>query len=267
MPSTYAHYRMGCEVKKEISGKVKDVVENNRSLYLTGLHGPDILFYYRPLMPNRISSIGYNTHARSGRVFFENAAEIIKLHDMDERYISYICGLICHFALDVTCHGYIDEKIEKSGISHTEIEVEFDRKLMVEDGLDPIRHRLTDHIEPSKENAGIIRPFFKGTETAHIEKALRSMIFYNDLLIAPSDIKRHMINVLLKVTGNYKEMHGLVVNREPNPSCADSNEKLSELYAKARDAAVKLMPEYIEHLTDDAPLDHIYDMTFGSKLV
>ena len=32
--------------------------------------------------------------------------------------------------------GYIDEKIAKSGISHTEIEVEFDRNLMEKDGLD-----------------------------------------------------------------------------------------------------------------------------------
>lgn len=27
------------------------------------------------------------------------------------------------------CHGYIDEKIQASGVSHAEIEVEFDRML------------------------------------------------------------------------------------------------------------------------------------------
>ena len=48
---------------------------------------------------------------------------MLKAHESDARYLSYACGLVCHFALDVTCHGYIDEKIEASGATHTEIEV------------------------------------------------------------------------------------------------------------------------------------------------
>ena len=37
--------------------------------------------------------------------------------------------LLCHFSLDVMCHGYIDEKIQAGGVSHAEIEIEFDRML------------------------------------------------------------------------------------------------------------------------------------------
>lgn len=62
--------------------------------------------------------------------------------------------MLNHFALDVSCHGYIDEKIAASGISHTEIEVEFDRMLMLMDGKDPLRQNLTEHIVPCMEKCG-----------------------------------------------------------------------------------------------------------------
>ena len=44
--------------------------------------------------------------------------------------------------------------------SHAEIEAEWDRKLMVMDGYNPVAHRLTDHIHSTKENAGVIQTFF-----------------------------------------------------------------------------------------------------------
>lgn len=43
--------------------------------------------------------------------------------------LSLIWRLLCHFSLDVMCHRYIDEKIQAGGVSHAEIEVEFDRML------------------------------------------------------------------------------------------------------------------------------------------
>lgn len=49
--------------------------------------------------------------------------------------LSYIYGFICHYALDHACHTYVEQKIMASGVPHTEIEVEFDRMLMLEDGL------------------------------------------------------------------------------------------------------------------------------------
>ena len=58
MPSTYAHYRMGQQVRTMLDGNEKKIVEKYPQLYLIGLHGPDILFYYKPLKSNAINSIG-----------------------------------------------------------------------------------------------------------------------------------------------------------------------------------------------------------------
>ena len=113
MPSTYAHYRMGREVAEELTGEAWHTLSMYRQLYLIGLHGPDILFYYKPLKSNAINGIGYGMHGRPGIEFFEHAVKVIENKDNKAPYLAYMYGVMCHFALDVTCHGYIDEKIEQ----------------------------------------------------------------------------------------------------------------------------------------------------------
>lgn len=208
MPSTYAHYRMGQQVRSMLDGNEKKIVEKYPQLYLIGLHGPDILFYYKPLKSNSINSIGYELHRHSGKEFFERARKVISGKNNREPYLAYTYGVLNHFALDVSCHGYIEDKINESGISHAEIEVEFDRELMVMDKKNPITQSLVRHIIPSEENAKVISEFYPGTTMQDVKKALEGMISYNNLLVAPSRIKRWFIYLLLKVSGNYKEMHG-----------------------------------------------------------
>ena len=65
MPSTYAHYRLGQQVRRELEGNERKIIEKYPQLYLIGLHGPDILFYYKPLRPNPVNQIGYDLHPES----------------------------------------------------------------------------------------------------------------------------------------------------------------------------------------------------------
>lgn len=266
MPSSYAHYRMGQDVRKDVTKDAGKIIEDYPELYLIGLHGPDILFYYKPLGKNIVNQTGYEMHERPGREFFTQAGEIIKKHSGQEAYLAYIYGFLCHFALDVTCHGYIEQKIQESGISHAEIEVEFDRELLVMDGLDPIREKLTTHIVPSGENADVIKDFYPGITEKQVEKALKGMIFYTNFLVAPSKLKRQLIYTGLKLAGHYDGMKGQIVNYEKNPACADSTEILLKLYPKAEELAVQLIEEYNAFLKDDQPLKEIYQYTFGGVM-
>ena len=265
MPSTYAHYRLGQQVINSVPKWKKNIIEKNKELFNIGLHGPDILFYYEPLKSNPVNAIGYGMHEHSGREFFEHAAEIIREKDHDARYLAYAYGFICHFVLDTTCHGYIDDKIAESGVSHAEIEVEFDRSLMIEDGYDPNTHNLTGHIVTSAKNAEVISDFFPGTTPDQVEDALKGMIKYNNLLIAPSRWKRKFIYALLRVSGNYREMHGLLVNFQANPDCEDSTRILRRLYDITLERAVKLIGEYDSYLVGEQKLDALYHYTFGGK--
>ena len=50
MPSTYAHYRFGREVAQSLSPQNKSIVQTYPELYAIRLHGPDLFFYYQPLI-------------------------------------------------------------------------------------------------------------------------------------------------------------------------------------------------------------------------
>ncbi len=268
MPAIYAHYRMGQEVRKQLKGTAAQAVEAYPQPYLIGLHGPDILFYYKPLSGGEINREGSLMHDRSGRCFFERAARIIREGEASDRlaYLSYTCGFICHFALDVSCHGYIAQK-EKSGITHSEIESEFDRELMVMDGLDPVSHRLTDHLVASLENGRIIAPFYSvPVQPEDIRKAIKGMIFYSGVFLAPGRAKRGLVDLALRLSGHYQWLRGLMINYEKNPACDDSCKKLLELYGKAQVLAVRLIAEYEDYLEGKHPLDGIYEYNFESEL-
>ena len=75
MPSTYAHYRMGQEVYRNLTGKPKQIIEKYKELYDIGLHGPDILFYYVPFRKNKVNELGNQIHEEEAFGFFENCRE------------------------------------------------------------------------------------------------------------------------------------------------------------------------------------------------
>ena len=55
----------------------------------------------------------------------------------------------------------------------------------------------------------------------------------------------------------------LVANLQPNPRCEASDKELEALYQQALPLAVRLITEYVEGLSNGAPLDKAYDHTFG----
>lgn len=267
MPSTYAHYRFGHEVLDGLPEAIQAVIRGNLDLYHIGLHGPDLLFYDRPLWSTPVNRVGYGTHERPGADFFVPAANLLAAKGFPEPHLAYLYGFLCHFALDRACHGYIDEKIAASGVRHTEIEVEFDRMLLLRDGKDPLRQSLTGHIHPSPASAAVIAGFFPPVTARQVYHAEKSFVFYNRLLLAPGRVKRGLIFTLFRLTGNYTEMHGLVVNRTPNPLCADSDGVLDGLYRQAIPTARHLIGTWLDTARGERPWDDLYRYTFGSKYV
>lgn len=266
MPSTYAHYVFGKKVLQALPPDLSALARGHRQLYDIGLHGPDILFYYRALTANKVNSVGFGMHARPARDFFAPAKEALASLPAPQRGAAeaYLLGFVCHFALDSACHGYIESKIAASGVTHTEIESEFDRSLLLSQGIEPLSARLTGHIFPSAENAAVIAPFFEGVNAKQVEKALRSMLFYNGLLRAPRAPKRFIVNTALRLTGNYKEMHGMMIAKNPIPACADSNLRLSKLMNRAVGECVALAENLSSYLAGGAELSPAFGKTFGA---
>ena len=149
MPSTYAHRLFGEEMLPLYPAAVAEAARARRALFDIGLHGPDLLFYYKVLKADPVNAVGYRLHGLPGRDFFGPAKGVWEASPDRGGALAYLLGFVCHFALDSDCHGYIENKIARSHVTHTEIESEFDRFLLEKQGIEPLSARLVGHIRPT----------------------------------------------------------------------------------------------------------------------
>ncbi|MBR4982115.1 MAG: zinc dependent phospholipase C family protein [Lachnospiraceae bacterium] len=266
MPTSYAHYKFGQEVRSRLTGEIAEIIAEYPQLFHLGLHGPDLLFYYNALKKNKINTIGFGLHEYSGKYVFERAAKVIREKNMDQAHQAYIFGFLCHYSLDVSCHGCVNA-FDATGIAgHLEIEAELDREMLIRDGKDPLRTLLTGHLVSSRENAEVIKDFFPGVTTEEIEKTIKDMIFYLNFLVARGKFKRWIFVNGLKLVGKYDEFGGLMISEKKNHDCDKTVERLLELYEDAKDLAVKLIQEYPLYLRGEKELDEVYKYSFDSEL-
>ena len=97
MPAVYAHYKFGKKVYRALPEDVRRLVRENAPAYWLGLHGPDLLFYYRAMGKNRVNQLGVRMHRESARFFFEKARRVYRKRP-SYVLLSYLCGFLCHFA-------------------------------------------------------------------------------------------------------------------------------------------------------------------------
>lgn len=263
MPTTYAHFKHGEAVRERVNPEAKKIIDKYPELFHFGVHGPDLLFYYDALKKNPVNRLGSAIHSRPGKEFFGPAAEVIRELEQEKSgdlnaSLAYLYGFLCHYSLDVCCHGYIQEKIDASGISHAEIEAELDRELLVRDGLDPVRAKVTGHLVPSGRNARVISRFFGGVSQEEILKAMKDMVKYLDILVMPEKWKRGFAFLVLRLAKQYDGKHGLIINYEKNVECNDSTEMLLELFEAAVPLAVSLIDGFPSLEKD------VYDYDFVS---
>ena len=117
MPSTYAHRRFGTNVLEHLPDELRAQLEQNRELYDIGLHGPDLLFYYHAAKSNPVGALGNAMHEEPGRVFFDRARRVVHCEADRDAALAYALGFVCHFALDSTCHPYVERFTRESGVT------------------------------------------------------------------------------------------------------------------------------------------------------
>lgn len=260
MASNYAHYKFGHLAAEKSSERVRKIVENNKELFDIGVHGPDILFYYKPyknpVKKNEISSRGYGLHKRTGREVFSS---FLPLATGDAQK-AYVLGFLTHFVLDTAVHSYIERQTEKGILTHIEMENEFDRELLTNDGFNPLREKLT-HLIPSDENCGVISRFWEGVSPEAVKKAISTMIFCTNVLVTENTLKRGAIRALFGVTGQYKTLHGLLINKKPNPDFEESTKELQKRF----DASVEIASELMDKLLSENLNDEIFSRVFSDN--
>jgi len=260
MPSSYAHYRFGCQTAAFLPDKVQLCVVQQRHLYEIGLHGPDFLFFRNPLFLDRLYKLGLLVHRIPGKVFFENAAASI-VKDPTPGQISYLFGVLNHFVLDSICHPYVNQIAQSKKAGHIELETEFDRKLMLLDGVKkPYHQKLTGHIcLKNKQDPYDIALFYPGASPADIRTCFRLFCLVGNLCALPFTPLRKLLTSG-KCGATAKEM---VMHIEDNPNCTPYIPELLALYQQALGLFPKLSENLYAHLTNHVPLQEEFDLIFG----
>lgn len=263
MPGGYAHFKFGQEVLKRLPNETSQIINQHRGLFDIGVHGPDILFFYNALYSNPVSKLGFALHDKTGEEFFTVAKTVLQKHMDSPAHFAYIYGVLCHFALDATCHGCVEYFIHKSGICHTIIENEFDRNLMEADGKDAVSTSLVKHLKPTKHHGEVMHVFYPPVTAKEAKKAIGDSVFYNGLMLAPNKLDRNFKFFLLKLVGQYEKRLEHFMGYHKEEKCEESNQALLELFNKAIETAVILITEYMDFVKEDGPLHPIYNYTFA----
>ena len=259
MPTTYMHWRFGQECIGVLPDELKRIVNDHRDLYDIGVHGPDIFFY--DLLHKDVSSYAATSHETAAREFFANACRVYAEHSEKEEMMAYLLGFLSHFALDSSCHGYIERKAEVSGISHNSIEAEYDAHMMRLDGREVNLVDRVESLKPSRHNAEIISYFFP-FDAKTIYRMTKGQKILLGSLNCVSDFKYRFVSWLfLKL--DKKDYRDLLIPREETEGCRDSNLRLDKL----RKVALKRFPELLENLinclNDEDELDKYFNHDFG----
>ncbi len=266
MASTYTHYAFARDVLPKLPAAIQEVILNERQLYDIGCHGSDLFFYYHPLKQNDVSTFGHELHEKKATLFFADCIRVLKKRNYNRASLSYIFGFITHFALDSCVHGYVERKAQSHSdedFDHGTIEVEFDRYLLVKEEKDPIRTSLIKHIVASKRNASIIAGFFPNVGYKKTKVALNSIIFFNNILNAPSKLKRQIVYFLLKKLGKYDSLRSQLISFDGDSRCIETNKELQKRYDKAIPVAVKLIKNFNAVLKTTDPLDNRFNKSFS----
>lgn len=262
MPSVYAHYRFGRDIYELLPEEPKACVTKYRELFDIGLQGPDILFFYRPIFHNYVNQLGYQIHKWQGRRFFQTATRMIRNRQKKEASIAYLCGVACHYALDLVCHPYVEELVKYQHMNHCAIEGAFERCLIVEDHL-PLDTLVTGSIKPSKQNAAVIHRFYGRTTGKQVLSALRCMVWCNDALRMKDNIMKKTIFFLIRLVGKYNSIAGMIITPEPSPEFSESDVELRRRYDMAKPIALNLIAELLSNIASGQRLSKQFNATFN----
>ncbi len=264
MPAAYTHLTFGLAVEKTFAGTpIAQIIKQHKELYLIGLHGPDILFYYKALGQNPVNKQGNSMHFVSALPFFVKSRDVVNNAPDKDAALAYIYGFICHLALDYACHSYVEHCIQLSGMGHTEIETYLDRSYLLKDGRNPLKHNVASHIAATDYAGRIIAPFFTDVTPLQLTQSLKGMRMYNGLFLPSNPLKEGIVRLGMKILGKYDSLSGLIMRHSSNAATDRMVNKLQSLLEEAVPVAADMITQYDLYRQFQGELDARFDKHFS----
>lgn len=235
MPSIYAHFKFGNEVKKllkkdESTSKEYAVIEKYPKEFEIGLQGPDILFFYKEEKSDSFKRKGYTLHRKDAYIFFEDSLETVRKYGKNSGQFAYILGYILHFVLDSECHPLIGKAEKQSGCSHARIEADLDYTCLAADGRVPYKFDLSKLVPVEKSVAESILPFCDSDmNTKKIMKMLKNMRRIKRIYYMPHFLKRFIIVRFQNARGKKNRIYQQAVSKFRDEKCAHFTDELMKV--------------------------------------
>ncbi len=115
MPNIITHVLFARELEDKLNNEAKQKIQHNQALYEIACNGPDFLYFHGVTPTNlkkksKVRTLGKYCHRKEVNAFFKSCINVIR-QEKDEVVkadeISYMLGLLSHWALDATTHPYI----------------------------------------------------------------------------------------------------------------------------------------------------------------
>jgi len=255
MPASYAHYRFGKQLLPALPADARQCIQRFRRMYDMGLHGPDIFFFYNPLMKNPVGELSGKFHSQTGRDFFPAACA----QAGTEAAKAYLYGLLAHYCLDSVCHPFVQQKLNGGEATHTALESEFDRYLLVRD-KEPSPHTfdMSKHFRVTRGECVTAATFYPGATGGSVSRSIRLMGFFIRLLCHPNQKLR---TAVLKKTK--PSLISYSIPSKENPALAIYVRELHDLYSQATERYPILLQQLLEHLQKEEPFGEDFSPNFG----
>lgn len=255
MPANYAHYRFGKQVLPQLPADVRQCIQRFRRMFDMGLHGPDIFFYYNPLMKTATGDLGGKFHAQTGLEFFPAACTAAT----SEAAQAYLYGLLGHYCLDSICHPYVQKIVDIGEATHVALESEFDRYLMAQDKIPaPHTHDMSKRFHLTRGECMTVAAFYPPATGANVSQSVKIMSFASKFLASP---KQERIEKLLKKVK--PEFCDNLIPEVEVEELALYVQELKALYEQALERYPVLLEQLTAHIKNDEPLGELFVPDFG----
>lgn len=263
MPTTYTHDLFGKEVYRNLPKEIKDLIKENGNIFRIGLLGPDILFY--DLFDMEVINTGKRMHAEKAAHFFEKGMERVRKKS-SRRMLAYLLGFACHYILDSRCHPYVYQLAENDVITHTAVEKELDRYLMLKSGIDPYSYYPASVLRPKLRYARTIHKLIPEISTEKIIKSLNGIRFYTKFMVYDDKGKRRFwLGMVTRLAGkkNSETVMDFFMTKDPVPGSRVPVARLAKLFQEALEEAPDLLIELYQLIESPYQLSERWNQTYN----
>lgn len=255
MPASYAHYRFGRMVLSALPASEKQCIQRFRRMFDMGLQGPDIFFFYNPLIKNSVAPLCADYHRKSGAALFSAACA----QAGSEAARAYLYGLLGHYCLDAACHPFIQQKANQGEANHVALEAEFDRYLLALDGeVAPHSWDMSPRLKLTRGECMTVASFYPPVTGGKVSLSVRHMALLHKYAGGKNRPRTEAILKKLK-----PGLQNGLIPASPVEAYARMDSELLARFNRAVTRYPGLLEQLLAHMGTGEPLGEDFSPDFG----